>query len=126
MVRGYFPASEQTAVLEMLGRSVVFLTANNLDAVFHNTPFVGTAWTLANLYLLGLGAEPLSDDAPQIVGLSEGTTCYISTAYFQTESRFEDFLVHEAAHVLQLQTGDDRTPESSRPRIATGNRLSQA
>ena len=49
MVRVYFPASEQTAVLEMLGRSVVFLTADNIDTVLHNTPFLGTAWTLANL-----------------------------------------------------------------------------
>jgi hypothetical protein len=100
MVRGCFPASEQTAVLEMLGRSVIFLTADNIEAVLHTTPFVGTAWKLANLYLLSLVAEPLSDDAPKIVGLSEGTTCYISTAYFQRESRFEDFLVHEAAHVF--------------------------
>ena len=100
IVRAYFPASEQAAVLEMLGRSVVFLTADNIDAVLHNTPFVGTAWPLANLYLLSLGAEPLSDDAPKIVGFSEGTTCYISTAYFQRESRFEDFLVHEAAHAF--------------------------
>ena len=100
MVRGCFPASEQTAVLEMLGRSVIFLTADNIEAVLHTTPFAGTAWTLANLYLLSLGAEPLSDDAPKIVGLSEGTTCYISAAYFQRGSRFEDFLVHEAAHVF--------------------------
>ena len=100
MVRGYFPVSEQTSVLEMLGRSVVFLTADNVDAVLRNTPFVGTAWTLAKLYLLSVGAESLSDDAPKIVGLSEGMTCYISTAYFQRESRFEDFLVHEAAHVF--------------------------
>jgi hypothetical protein len=100
MVRAYFSASEQTTVLEMLGRSVVFLTPDNIDAVLHNSPFVGTAWTLANLYLLSLGAGPLCDDAPKIVGLSEGTTCYISTAYFQRESRFEDFLVHEAAHVF--------------------------
>ena len=100
MVRGCFPASEQTAVLEMLGRSVIFLTADNIEAVLRTTPFVGTAWTLTNLYLLSLVAEPFSDDAPKIVGLSEGTTCYISTAYFQRESRFEDFLVHEAAHVF--------------------------
>lgn len=99
MVRGCFPASEQAVVLEMLGRSVIFLTADNIEAVLHTTPFAGTAWTLANLYLLSLGGEPLSDDAPKIVGLSEGTTCYISATYFQRESRFEDILVHEAAHV---------------------------
>ena len=64
------------------------------------TPFLSTAWNLANLYLLGCGVEPLSKDAPEIVGLSEATTCYVSTAYFHPERRLEDFVVHEAAHVF--------------------------
>src|SRR5271163_2860230 len=75
MVRGFFPACEQPAVLEMLSRSIVFLTPGNIEWALYNTPFVGTAWSLANLYLLSLGAEPLSNSAPEIVGLSEGTTC---------------------------------------------------
>ena len=68
MVRGCFPASEQTAVLDMLGRSVIFLTADNIEAVLHTTPFAGTAWTLATLYLLSsvrsrfLTTRPRSSD----------------------------------------------------------------
>lgn len=100
MVRGLFPAAEQPAVLEMLSRSIVFLTPSNIELELINTPFVGTAWNLANLYLLSRGARPLSNDAPEIVGLSEGTKCYVSITYFHREGRFEDFVVHEAAHVF--------------------------
>jgi hypothetical protein len=100
MVRGLFPPTDRPAVLEMLSRSIVFLTPNNIRSVLATTPFFSTAWDLANPYLLSLGAEPLSNDAPEAVGLSEGTTCYVSTAYFQRESRFGDFVVHEVAHVF--------------------------
>jgi hypothetical protein len=100
MVRGLFPAHERPAVLEMLSRSIVFLTPGNIEGALNKTPFVGTAWKLANLYLLSLGAEPLSNNAPEIVGLSEGTTCYVSITYFHRKGRFEDFVVHEAAHVF--------------------------
>ena|SRR5271166_7133671 len=75
MVRGLFSAAEQPAVIEMLSRSMIFLTPSNIESVLLSTPFVGTAWNLANLYLLSRGAEPLSSDVPQIVGLSEGTSC---------------------------------------------------
>jgi hypothetical protein len=78
----------------------VFLIPSNIEEVLHNAPFASTAWRLANLYLLSLDAEPLANDAPRIVGLSEGTRCYVSIAYFHSESRFDDFLVHEAAHVF--------------------------
>jgi hypothetical protein len=100
MVQGLFPATEQRAVLEMLSGSVVFLTPDHIEVVLHTTPFLSTAWRLANLYLLSLDVKPLSDDAPTIVGLSEGTKCYVSTAYFHSNSRFDDFLVNEAAHVF--------------------------
>jgi hypothetical protein len=42
----------------------------------------------------------LADDAPLIVGLSEETTCYVSMDYFRPNHRFDDFVVHEAAHVF--------------------------
>jgi hypothetical protein len=64
----------------MLSRSIAFLVPNIIGPVLNTTPFLSTASDLANLYLLSLGAEPLSIDAPGIVGLSEGTTCYLSTA----------------------------------------------
>ena len=100
MVRGLFPRSEQQAVLEVLGRSVIFLKPSNIDAILGETRWHGTAWALANLYLVSVGAEPLADDAPRIVGLSEETTCYVSMEYFRPNGRFEDFIVHEAAHIF--------------------------
>jgi hypothetical protein len=100
MVRGLFPVHERPAVLQMLSHSIVFLTPGNIEWALYKTPFVRTAWNLANLYLLSLGVEPLSNSAPEIVGLSEGTTCYMSIAYFNRKGRFEDFVLHEAAHVF--------------------------
>lgn len=100
MVRGLFPHREQEIVLEILGRSVIFLTPSNIDAVIGETHWHRTAWTLANLYLASLGEELLSDAAPRIVGLSEETICYVSAEYFRPDSRFEDFVVHEAAHIF--------------------------
>jgi hypothetical protein len=100
MVRGFFPVRDQPVVMDMFSRSVVFLTPDNIAPVILNTPFTSTAWHLANLYLASCGAEPLSQEAPEIVGLSEDRTCYVSMAYFRSENRFEDFVVHEAAHVF--------------------------
>jgi hypothetical protein len=100
MVRGLFPRREQDFVLDVLGRSVLFLTPANLREVLHSAPDLRTAWELANLYLGSFGAERLGTDAPRIVGLSVGTTCYVSANYSHQESRFADFVVHEAAHVF--------------------------
>jgi hypothetical protein len=71
MVRGLFPRSEQETVLDTLARSVVFLTPENIGRVLRGARWHGTAWTLANMYLTSFGAEPLSDNPPQIAGLSE-------------------------------------------------------
>ena len=100
MVQGLFPVHEQESVIDVLGRSVVCLTPATIDAVLEQTPWLSTAWDLANLYLAGVGAELLADDAPNLLGLSEGTTCYLSAEYFGVPGRFDDFLVHEAAHVF--------------------------
>jgi len=100
MVRGLFPVHEQESVLDVLGHSVVFLTPATIDAVLEQTPWLSTAWDLANLYLAGVGAELLADDAPTLLGLSEGTTCYLSAEYLGASGRFDDFLVHEAAHIF--------------------------
>ena len=61
MVRGLFPIVEQPVVLDMLARSLVFLTPSTIEAVL-NRGFPSTAWDLANLYLLSCGAEPLADE----------------------------------------------------------------
>ena len=58
------------------------------------------SWDLANLYLLSCDAEPLSADAPEIIGLSQETTCFVSMQYFSGGGRFEDVVVHEAAHIF--------------------------
>jgi len=100
MVRGLFPADEQAVLMEMLSRSIIFLTPGNIATAIMKTPFASTAWKLANLYLLSCGAEPLSEKAPNLVGLSEETICYVSMAYFRSENRLDDFVVHEAAHVF--------------------------
>jgi hypothetical protein len=100
MVRGLIPAGEQPVVMNMFSRSIVFLTPDNIASVVLNAPFASTAWDLANLYLVSCGTEPLAKEAPEIVGLSEERTCYVSTAYFRSESPFDDFVVHEAAHVF--------------------------
>jgi hypothetical protein len=100
MVRGLFPGDEQETVLDVLGRSLVFLTPATIDAVLAQMPWLSTAWDLANLYLEGVDAELLSDEAPSLLGLSEGTTCYLSVAYLGEPGRFDDFLVHEAAHIF--------------------------
>ena len=100
MVAGLFPVAEQPMVLAMLERSVVFLLPGNIESVLRAARWEHTAWSLANLYLVSVGCERLSDEAPNIVGLSEETTCYVSPAYFTTQDEFADYVVHEAAHVF--------------------------
>ena len=87
-------------MLEVLGRAVVFLTPANIGAVLGGMRWLTTAWDVANLYLAGVDAPLLSDSAPRLVGLSEETTCYVSAHYFREERRFDDFVVHEVAHIF--------------------------
>ena len=100
MVAGLFPATELPLVLAMLERSVVFLHPGNIESVLRSATWPHTSWSLANLYLVSVGCERLSDEAPNIVGLSEETTCYVSPAYFSSQDEFADCVVHEAAHVF--------------------------
>jgi hypothetical protein len=99
MVCGLFPRVERQAVLALLERAVVFLTPANIELVLQRQRWLGTAWDLANLYLGSIGAEPLGEDAPEIVGLSEETTCFVSMQYFSESDPFADFVVHEVAHI---------------------------
>ena len=100
MVKGFFPKVEQAIVLSMLERSVVFLTPRNIASVLRDMPWLDTAWDLANLYLASHSAELLSVEAQPILGLSIETTCYVSTDYFRAANPFDDFVLHEAAHVF--------------------------
>ncbi|KXS30911.1 MAG: Uncharacterized protein AWT59_2959 [Candidatus Gallionella acididurans] len=100
MVRGIFPQCEQSIILDMLDRSVVFLTPATINTVLEKATWLNTAWNLANIYLASLGAKTLTDDAQAIVGLSEETTCYVSMKYFSNNNPFEDYVIHEAAHIF--------------------------
>jgi len=100
MVRGFFPRGEQGLVLAKLERSVVFLTHANVDSILLAEGFHRTAWDLANLYLSSVGADLLGDAAPNLVGLSQETTCFVSAEYFAEQDPFADFVVHEAAHIF--------------------------
>ena len=127
MVQGLFPVAERQVVLDMLARSVVFLTPATIEKVLIGAQFLGTAWRLANAYLLSCGAQMLADDAPYAVGLSAETTCYVTMDYFRPTNRYDDILVHEAAHVFhnckRIRVG---LPETRRREwlldIAFGNR----
>jgi hypothetical protein len=100
MIRGLFPRSEQETVLEALRRSVVFLTPETIEQVLRGERWMTTAWRLANLYLGSLGLELLGPKATPILGLSEELTCYVSMEYFAPKNRFDDFVIHEVAHVF--------------------------
>lgn len=100
MVRGLFSRIEQETVLRALEASVVFLTADTIESVLTEQRHEHTAWHLANLYLLSLGAELLGPGARQILGLSQETTCYVSVEYFGEVDPFDDFVIHEVAHIF--------------------------
>ena len=100
MVTGLFPKAEHDQVLATVERSVVFLTPENIERVLRSERWLHTIWSLANLYLVSVRSEPLSEDAPVIVGLSQGTTCYVSMAYFKETDPCADFIVHEVAHIF--------------------------
>lgn len=100
MVRGLFPRSEQDVVLDLVGRSVVFVTPRSIRSILLGCEHLETAWKLANLYLGSVGAELLGKDAPELVGYSEDTTCFVSLDYFRHEDPFADFVVHETAHIF--------------------------
>jgi hypothetical protein len=101
MARGLFPRAEQETILEVLERSIVFVTAENLESALRGRSFLRSAWDIANLYLASIGAALLGKEARPIVGLSEETTCFASPTYFDSGTdRFSDFVLHETAHIF--------------------------
>jgi hypothetical protein len=100
MVRGLFSKVEQDVVLATLEKSVVYVTSETIEPLILNHSWDRSAWDLANLYLLSVGANLLGKEAPRLVGISEETTCYVSPNYFADEDPFADFIVHEAAHIF--------------------------
>ena len=100
IANGLFPATEREKVMGMLERSVIFLTKETVHQCLNEVAFLRTAWKLADIYLGGLEARCLSGEEESVVGMSEGTNCYVSMAYFEDKSRFSDYIVHEAAHIF--------------------------
>jgi hypothetical protein len=100
MVRGLFSKAEQDIVLATLEKSVVYATSETIEPLILNHSWDRSAWDLANLYLLSVGAKLLGTEAPYLVGISEETTCYVSPDYFAEDDPFADFIVHEAAHIF--------------------------
>ncbi|MEO8268256.1 MAG: hypothetical protein ABI557_00970 [Aureliella sp.] len=99
MVRGLFKRVDQEAVTTLLANSVVFITPDTVPTLIQHDD-LHSAWLIANLYLSNIGADPISEEAPPIVGFSANTTCYVSMAYFEETTPFADYVVHEAAHVF--------------------------
>ncbi len=102
MVTGLFPAVERPFIMSTLDRSVIFLLPENIESILRSMTWLGTAWTLANMYLLSFDAEPTSEEARDILGLSHETTCFLTVDYLvrDDERPLDDYLVHEAAHVF--------------------------
>jgi hypothetical protein len=100
MVRGLFSKVERDVVLTTLEKSVVYVTSETIESLILNHSWDRSAWDLANLYLLSVGAKLLGKEAPRLVGISEETTCYVSPDYFAEDDPFADFVVHEAAHIF--------------------------
>ena len=100
MVRGLFPATEQEIVLTRLRTSVVLITHANIDALLQSLTWDRTAWVIANMYLRSLGLKTLGDDDSTPVGMSEETSCYVTSECLVETDPFADFVVHEAAHIF--------------------------
>lgn len=79
---------------------MVFLTRANVDSILMTEGFHRTARDLANLYLSSVGADLLGEAAPNLVGLSQDTTCFVSAEHFAKQDPFADYVVHEAAHIF--------------------------
>lgn len=115
LVRGLFPKTEQPIILDMLEHSVIFLTPATINTVIKKARYPSTAWDIANIYLASLDAEPLADSVPDIVGLSEEMTCYVSMKYFSNSNPFEDYVIHEVAHIFHnCKRKTIRLPETRR------------
>ncbi|MGE0869665.1 MAG: hypothetical protein AB7P03_13960 [Kofleriaceae bacterium] len=87
-------------MLATFEKSVVYVTSETIEPIVLNHGWDRSAWDLANLFLLSVGADLLGPEAPRVVGISEETTCYVAPDYFAEDDPFADFIVHEAAHIF--------------------------
>lgn len=97
---GTFPAAERETVLGILGRAVLFLTPDRIEGILASQTFLKTAHTIANCYLASLGRRGVDGKRSPVVGLSVENTCFVACTYFADDGRFNDYVVHEAAHIF--------------------------
>jgi hypothetical protein len=103
MVTALFPKKEQPIVLKAMEDSVIFLTGSNVRRLIWELSFQSTARTLASIYLTSIGAKEICKDTTGCLGLNVETSCYVSLSYFelsQEDRRFEDYVLHEGAHIF--------------------------
>ena len=67
MVRGLFPKAEQDVVLATLEKSVVYVTSDTIESIILSHGWDRSAWDLANLYLLSVGAELATNDDDRLI-----------------------------------------------------------
>jgi integrase len=63
MVRGLFTHAEQDTVLATFEKSVVYITSETIEPILLNHMWDRSAWDLANMYLLSVGAKLLGKKA---------------------------------------------------------------
>jgi len=100
MITGLFSSVERPVVLGVAERSILFLTRETIHRTIFEVPYLGSAWTIANMYLHSLDAPMLGDGASPAVGLSMEMKCYVSLGYFVEEDPLADYVVHEVAHIF--------------------------
>jgi hypothetical protein len=100
MVRGLVPPPVQAAALRRLVAAVKLVTPGTVKEVLRGVSFLSTAWDVANLYLDAVGAKPLHAEGWAPLGLAAGDECYVSVHYVTKSGPLDDFVVHEAAHML--------------------------
>ncbi|HEU4727036.1 MAG TPA: hypothetical protein VFT22_04085 [Kofleriaceae bacterium] len=100
------------------------MTSETIEPLILNHSWDRSAWDLANLYLLSVGAKFLGKEAPRLVGISEEMTCYVSPDYFAEDDPFADFIVHEAAHIFH--NCKRRAPRDAHEGVAARHRVPAA
>ena len=127
MVRGLFARAEQDFVLATLEKSVIYVTIDTIEPIILNQMWDRTAWDIANLYLLSVGARLLGKEAPRIVGLSEETTLLRLAGLLRRGRRVRRLhRPRSRAHLPQLQATDDRAPRDAHEGVAARYRVQAA
>ncbi|MEJ7600048.1 MAG: transposase [Kofleriaceae bacterium] len=74
MVRALFTRGEHDIVLGTFEKSVAYVTSVSIEPILLGHMWDRSAWDLANMDLLSVGAKLLGKKAARIVGMSEETT----------------------------------------------------